>query len=265
MSLKLIQQNWRGMWMAAEITFKMQITDLFIIFTVLIQPLIIAVMGLYMLKDKGADIGIFVIVGSGLTGLWSGLLFISGNSINVERWIGTIENLVAVPTPFEIIIYGKNIANVLQSLVSMITGYLLAALLFGYSITINQPLLFTVSLLLTIFAFISFGLVIAPLFIMNPAVQQWQNGIEFPVYILCGFLFPIALLPGWTTPISYILPPYWAAVALHGTSSGNASIGQVLFAWAMMLASGVIYFTISRFLFKKMLYKARVDATLRME
>jgi ABC-2 type transport system permease protein len=265
MNLKLFQQNWRGMWMAAEITFKMQITDLFIIFTILIQPLVIAVMGLYMLKDKGPDIGIFVIVGSGLTGLWSGLLFISGNSINVERWIGTIENLVAVPTPFEVIIYGKNIANVLQSLISMVTGYILAALFFGYSLSIQQPFLFIVSLLLTIFAFISFGLVIAPLFIMNPAVQQWQNGIEFPVYMLCGFLFPIAMLPGWTTPISYILPPYWAAVALHGTSSGNAPFGQILFAWVMMLVSGVIYFVLSRWLFKKMLYKVRVDATLRME
>jgi ABC-2 type transport system permease protein len=265
MNLKLVRDNWRGMWMAAEMALKMQVTDLFIIFTILIQPLIIAVMGLYMLKDKGADIGIFVIVGSGLTGLWSGLLFISGNSINVERWIGTIENLVAAPTPFEIIIYGKNIANVLQSLVSMITGYLLAALFFGYQLSINQPVFFAVSLVLTIFAFISFGLLIAPLFIMNPAVHNWQNGIEFPVYILCGFLFPIALLPGWTTPISYILPPYWAAVALHGTSSGNAPFEQVLFAWAMMLVSTVVYFTISRLLFRKMLFKVRVDATLRME
>jgi ABC-2 type transport system permease protein len=265
MNLKLAQQNWRSMWMAAEITFKMQVTDLFIIFTILIQPLVIAVLGLYMLKGKGPDIGMFVIVGSGLTGLWSGLLFISGNSINIERWIGTIENLVAVPTPFEVIIYGKNIANVLQSLISMVAAYILAALFFGYSLSIQQPLLFIVSVLLTVFAFISFGLLIAPLFIMNPAVQQWQNGIEFPVYILCGFLFPIALLPGWTTPISYILPPYWAAVALHGTSTGNAPIQQTLFAWAMMIVSGVIYFTISRLLFKKMLYKARVDATLRME
>jgi ABC-2 type transport system permease protein len=265
MNLKLLRQNWRGMWMAAEITFKMQVTDLFIIFTILIQPLVIAVLGLYMLKDKGPDIGIFVIVGSGLTGLWSGLLFISGNSINVERWIGTLENLVAVPTPFEIIIYGKNIANVLQSLVSMVVGYILAALFFGYSLTIQQPALFFISLLLTVIAFISFGLLIAPLFIMNPAVQQWQNGIEFPVYILCGFLFPIAMLPGWTTPISYILPPYWAAVALHGTSSANAPLEQTLFAWAMMIISSAVYFTISRALFKKMLYKARVDATLRME
>ncbi len=41
-----------------------------------------------MLQDKGADAAMFVVVGSGLTGLWSSLLFISGNSINSERWSG---------------------------------------------------------------------------------------------------------------------------------------------------------------------------------
>jgi ABC-2 type transport system permease protein len=72
-----------------------------------------------MLQDKGMDAAMFVVVGSGLTGLWSSLLFISGNSINFERWTGTLESLVAIPTPFEVIVFGKNLANVVQSLLSM--------------------------------------------------------------------------------------------------------------------------------------------------
>ena len=125
--------------------------------------------------------------------------------------------------------------------------------------------MFAISLLLPIFAFISFGLLIAPIFVMNPAVHNWQNGIEFPVYILCGFLFPIALLPGWTTPISYILPPYWAAVALHGTSSGNAPLEQTAVRMGNDAGLQPVYFVIPAWLFKMMLYKVRVDATLRME
>ena len=122
----------------------------------------------------------------------------------------------------------------------MIVAYLLAALFFGYSLHIDQPLLFLVSLLLSVFAFISFGLTIAPIFVMYREVQQWQNAMEYPIYILAGFLFPILLLPGWTTPISYLLPPYWAAVALHGTSTTNAPIEQTLFAWGMMLVFSII-------------------------
>jgi len=170
-----------------------------------------------------------------------------------------------MPTPFDVIVFGKNLANVVQSLLSMIAAYLLAALLFGYSLHMDQPLLFFASIVLSVFAFISFGLVIAPIFVMYREVQQWQNAMEYPVYILAGFLFPVLLLPGWTTPVSYILPPYWAAVALHGTSTTNAPVEQTLFAWAMMLVLSVIYLFIASRLFKIMLYKARVDATLDVQ
>jgi len=265
MSFRNLFKYWRPVLMVAEMTIRHQLNDAFVLFTILVQPILIAVLGLFMLKGKGADSGMFVIVGSGLTGLWSSLLFISGNSINIERWVGTLEALVAAPVPFDVIIFGKNLANVFQSLVSMILAYVLAAAFFGYSIQLTQPWLFFGSLLLSVFAFISFGLTIAPVFVMYRSVQQWQNAMEFPVYILAGFLFPIALLPGWTTPISYVLPPYWAAVALHGTSTGASTVNQILFAWAMMILFSVIDLFIASRLFRFMLYKARVDAVLDIQ
>lgn len=265
MKIQNIFKYWRTVLTVAEVTLRHQMNDSFILFAILIQPLIIAVLAMFMLKDTAANAAMFVVVGSGLTGLWSSLLFISGNSINAERWQGTLESLVGMPTPFDVIVFGKNLANVVQSLLSMVVAYLLAALLFGYSLNMDQPLLFFVSLILSVFAFISFGLTIAPIFVMYREVQQWQNAMEYPVYILAGFLFPVLLLPGWTTPISYLLPPYWAAVSLHGTSTANAPIGQTLFAWAMMIVFSIIDLFIASRLFKIMLYKARVDATLDVQ
>jgi len=264
-NLRNLRKYWRTILVVAEMHYRWNGTDSFVMFTILIQPLIIAILALWMLKDGGADAAMFVVVGSGMTGLWSGLLFISGNSINLERWTGMLETLVGTPTPLEVIVFGKNLANVVQSLISMIFGYFLAAFIFGYTLRIEQPLLFILSLFFSVIAFISFGLVIAPIFVMNRSVQQWQNALAFPVYILCGFLFPIALLPGWTTPLSYLLPPYWAARALHGTSTGGALFSEVLLDWGMMTIFSIFYLAISSWLFRKMLYKARVDATLNME
>lgn len=265
MNARLVVRYWRTILTVAEMTVRDQLVDSFVIFTVLLQPVMIALLALWMLKDKGPGYAIFVVVGSGLTGLWSSLLFISGNSINRERWTGTLETLVAIPIPFEVVVFGKNLANVIQSLASMVVGYFIAGWLFGYDLGIAQPLLFLVSVVLSIFAFISFGLVIAPVFVMNPNVRAWQNAMEFPVFVLCGFLFPIALLPGWTTPLSYLLPPYWAAVALHATSSGGVPFGQTAFAWGMMLLFSFIDLFIASRLMKVMLNKARADATLGME
>jgi ABC-2 type transport system permease protein len=265
MNFKNIFRYWRTVLTVAEVTLRHQMNDSFILFAILIQPVIIAVLALFMLKDTAVNAAMFVVVGSGLTGLWSSLLFISGNSISAERWQGTLETLVGVPTPFDVIVFGKNLANVVQSLLSMIVAYLLAAIFFGYSLRMDQPLLFFASLLLSMFAFISFGLVIAPIFVMYREVQQWQNAMEYPVYILAGFLFPVLLLPGWTTPISYVLPPYWAAIALHGTSTANAPLEQTLFAWGMMALLSIVFLFIASRLFKIMLYKARVDATLDVQ
>ncbi len=256
---------WRTILIVAEMSIRQQFSDAFIIFTIIFQPMMIAVLALFMLQGKGADYAMFVVIGSGLTGLWSSLLFVSGNSINVERWIGTLETLVGMPTPFDVIVFGKNLANVFQSLLSMVASYTLAAFLFGYSLSLTQPLLFFVTLFLSMFAFICFGLTIAPVFVMYRSVQQWQNAMEFPVYILCGFLFPIAMLPGWLTPISYLLPPYWAAIALHGTSTAMMPFNQVAFAWGMMLLFSIVDLIIASQLFKIMLYKARVDATLEVD
>jgi ABC-2 type transport system permease protein len=160
------------------------------------------------------------------------------------------------------IIFGKNLAHVTQSLGSMIIAYGLSSLIFGYSLSVVDPLHFVISLVLAVVAFVSFGLIIAPVFIMNPAVQGWQNALEFPVYILSGFLFTIALLPDWTTPISYLLAPYWAARALHGSSSGLAASGDVYFSWGMLILFSSLYMLLSAYLFRRMLHKTRVDATL---
>jgi ABC-2 type transport system permease protein len=265
MNLSLARKYGRVALAAAEMSFRQAATDAFILFAVLVQPLIIAIVGLWMLAERGGDYAIFVVIGSGLTGLWSSLLFISGNSITSERWSGTLEMMVGLPTPLQVIVFGKNLSNVIQSLASMVVAYALISLLFGYPLAVQQPVLFAVSLIFLVMSFVSFGLMLAPFFVVNPAVQQWQNGLEFPVYILGGFLFPIALLPGWTTPLSFALAPYWAARALHGASSGGVGFGEIAFCWGMMLGLSLIYVLASSWLFKAVLKKARTDATLRMQ
>jgi ABC-2 type transport system permease protein len=265
MNLKKLRAYLRVVVCTAQMTFLQNVFDSFIIFTVLVQPLVIAILALWMLEARGGDYAVFVVVGSGMTGLWSSLLYISGNSINWERWTGTLEMLVGQPTPIYWVIFGKNLAQVLQSLGSMIVAYVTASLIFGYPLTLAQPLAFFISLVFTVLAFVCFGLIVAPIFVLNPAVQRWQNGLEFPIYILSGFLFPIALLPGWTTPLSYILAPYWAARALHGASTGGAGLSEIAFSLFMLTVFSLTYIALSRKLFQVLLVRARRDATLGMQ
>ena len=109
-----VRNSWRTIFAVAEMTLRQNVMDLFIIFTVIVQPLLIAILALAMLQEKGEDYILFIVVGSGMTGIWSSLLIISGNSINVERWSGTMESLVGMPTSLSVIVFGKNLAHFSQ-------------------------------------------------------------------------------------------------------------------------------------------------------
>jgi hypothetical protein len=79
-------------------------------------------------------------------------------------------------------------------------------------------------------------------------VQQWQNGLEFPVYILSGFLFPSApaQLDDAVEAAAHLL-----GSARCTASSANAPVEETLFAWGMMIVFSVIYLFIANRLFRK--------------
>ena len=66
--MKRLGLNLNIMARAFEIEMRQNLTDGFVVFGILVQPLIVAFMALWMLKGKGADNAIFVVVGSGMTG-----------------------------------------------------------------------------------------------------------------------------------------------------------------------------------------------------
>lgn len=239
--------------------------DLFVIFTVIVQPLIVAALGIFMLRGKPGFEAIYVVVGSALTGLWSGTLFFSAFNISFERWVGTLEEIVASPTSLQTVIIGKSLANAVMSFSSMFIGYAVISVLFGFELSITNLPAFIVSAILTLGSLIALGLVIAPFMAINIGANAWANALEFPMYILGGFLFPLAILPNWVTPISYVLAPYWGARAMHGTSSAEAPVGDVLLSWGMMILFITAYLLLSRWLFKRLLHKARVEATLGIQ
>jgi ABC-2 type transport system permease protein len=252
-------------WTVFYLYLKQISVDGFVIFTVMVQPLIVALLALYMLRDTEGFQAIYVIVGSAMTGLWSGTLFFSSFNIEFERWTGNLENIVGSPTHLATVIIGKTLANTTMSLTSMVLGYTLAALIFDFQLTIAYPLMFFISLLLTVLALISMGLVISPLMSTNPGATVWANALEFPMFILGGFLFPVLLLPVWTTPLSYVLAPYWAAQALHATSSGGVPISDVFVSWVLLIVFSVAYWFISAWLFRVLLRRAREEATLGLQ
>lgn len=234
----------------------------FMLMSAIVQPFFIAATIMFMYRNRPDFDPVFVVVGSALAGLWTVALFEGNWSIGRERWQGTLEIVAAAPSPLELVIAGRMIGSMVFALISVAVSWLTGALLFGYEITVRDPAGFAISLVLGLASLWTMAMLFAPLGILSPAASYFLNIVEYPVYILAGFVFPILLLPFWTTPISYALPPYWAAQALHATSSGAASGTDVTFAWAMLVVTGVVLLAITQRLYRHVLFRARVEGTL---
>ena len=249
---------------AAELQFKEVAVSGFLLFGALVQPFFIGVMTMFMLRHRPDFDPVYVVVGAALSGLWSVLLFAGSSAISHERSLGTLELVVAAPASF-FVVYGGKIAGTLAfSLVSVLLSYAIGAWLFGYPITVADPVGFAASLVLALVALWATGMLFAPLGILWRTVGRFLGLMEYPIYSLSGFLFPILLLPGWTLPVSYLLPPYWAALALHASARGELDLVALAEVWAVLLFTAVVLMLVSSRLFRAVLQRARRAGSLAL-
>ena len=239
-------------------------TSRFMLFCVIVQPLFVAVTTMFMLRHRTDFDPVYVVVGAALSGIWSIILFEGNWIIGSERNAGTLEYLVAAPSSLMLVVGSRLVGTMVFSVASMALSWAVGAWLFGYAIAIAEPIPFLVSTLLALVALWATGMVFAPLGVMWRTVGTFLTTLEYPVYALSGFLFPILLMPGWSRGVSLLLPPYWAAVALHATSAGDPLDLPLHVVWGLLLLSAAAALGVARPLFGLVQRRARADGTLAL-
>ena len=77
--------------------------SIFMLFVALLQPFFIAITAIFMLRGQPGFDPVYVVVGSGLSGLFSTALFTGSNAASRERYQGNLELLEASPAPFMVV------------------------------------------------------------------------------------------------------------------------------------------------------------------
>jgi ABC-2 type transport system permease protein len=227
-----------------------------------IAPFVFTFVALTLFKEASGSFGLYAVLGGGMMGMWGNTLYASGFAIDFERWQGTLEEVLAAPSNLLHVIAGRSISNALFGLTNMVAILLIAALVFRVPLGVANPVLFALSMVLTLLSVSALGLIFASSFVLTRSAQVFTNGLEFPIYVISGAMFPIALLPFWVHPASYILGPTWGIEAIRiAASIGNVSI---IF-WqdiGIMLLITLVYVGLAAFLFKKVETKSRREGTL---
>jgi ABC-2 type transport system permease protein len=240
---------------------KMLSTSSFFLVTSTLQPVIFATIAFYMFRSGGrSGTLLYAALGAGMMGVWSTTLFGSGGMIQWQRWQGTLELGAASPHPLALIYLPFSFANSLTGAYALAATLVWGRVLFGVPLHIVHPVLFALTLPATILALGLMGLVLASTFILYRYANAMSNLLEYPVWIASGLVFSTSVLPTWTRPISWALPPYWGILAIRHAALG----GEVWGPLGAALGLGVVYGLISTATFGIFERKARAQATLSL-
>lgn len=142
--------------------------------------------------------------------LWWMALFNSGWTITIERWNGTIEMLVAAPSSFAAVIFGRITATTLAGILSFGETWVVARL-FGTTVHIEHAWAFLATIVVTLAAMSGTAVAMASLFVLARNAVTFSNSASFPFYVLGGILVPVSLLPHWIRPVSSVVFLSWSA------------------------------------------------------
>ncbi|QLH75273.1 MAG: ABC transporter permease [Methanomassiliicoccales archaeon] len=230
-----------------------------------ILPFMITMVALIMFQgQQGGNFVLYAVLGGGMMSMWGNTLYSSGWSINFDRWNGTFEEIIATPSPLVWIIAGRSVWNALVGIVNGLFILVIAVLFFDADLSLKDPLLFFIAFFATLLSLSMLGMLFCSSFVLTRQAGVLTNGLEYPIYVGTGTMFPIAVLPWWTNPLSLSMGPTWGIDAIRYAALEDYEGFDVGY-WGdigIMLAISFIYLAIAFYLFGVVERKVRRDGSM---
>jgi ABC-2 type transport system permease protein len=208
-----------------------------------------------------SDLTAYAAIAPVFIALWWLALFNAGWSIQIERWNGTIEMLVAAPSSFAAVVLGRITATTMIGIVSFGEAWLVARLIFGTTVRIEHPLTFVATALLTLAAMAGTSVAMSTLFVLARNAVTFSNSASYPFYVLGGILAPVSVLPAWLRPLSAAVFLSWSADLLRAALRPGP-MHDVGFRLGMVALLGACGFVIGAWVMRLVLTRVRGNGEL---
>jgi ABC-2 type transport system permease protein len=226
----------------------------------IIYPLFFATTVFLMFRQGRPSALVAAAVGASAMGVWSAVSTTASTALQSERRQGTLELLVASPTPFPLIVVPITVSMAIGGLWSLVATLLWGRWVFGIDVRIDDPLGFTSAALATAFSIALVGYLLAVSAVRYRSAWALGTAFELPVWLICGFLIPLAALPSWVRPVSWLLPPTWGVSAIKAAAAGRSPWTDI----GVCLLVGLAYAALATLLSVRLLRSAREAATLSL-
>lgn len=227
----------------------------------IVFPLMFATSALLVYRVNGdPDALLYAGLGAAAMGIWTAMMVPASALLSRERWQGTLELVVAAPTPFGLVILPITLAMATIGLYSVVATILWDWLVFGIELHIESWVPFVLSLLLAAVTIALIGFLLAVTAVRYRTAWALGAALEYPGWLLCGFVIPLELLPDVLRPISYALPTTWAVEAMRASAAGEGPWGDL----GLCVLIGAGYAAVATYLSRRLVDSARRHANLAL-
>jgi ABC-2 type transport system permease protein len=228
----------------------------------LVWPLFFATTVFLMYRERGQAGGALLsaALGASVMGVWSATSTTAAGVLQRERRQGTLELLVAAPVPFPYVVVPLTLSMATVGAYSIVTTLLWGRIVFGIHLAVRDPVGFVAAIAVTVLAIGMLGFLIAIGSVRYRTAWALGNALEMPVWLICGFLVPIAQLPAWVRPVSWLLAPTWGMAAIRAAATGGDPLVDLVLCAVLALGYGAVGAWAS----KRLLDSARARATLAL-
>ena len=253
-SLRFVAVSW-------TLQFKMILRSPFDGIGNVIYPLFFATVAFFVFRaGHSPRTLVYASFGAAVMGMWSSVSTSAGSAMQRERWWGTLELLVAAPRHFALVLLPATLGLATVGIYNLAATLLWGRFLFGVHLSIAHPLLFALAIAGTALAFGGLGFLFAVSFVRFRAAWVLGNFFEYPVWLICGFLVPLALLPGWVHPLAWALAPTWGMNAIRESALGGSPLPDL----GACIALGLGYVTLGVLVTDRVLRAARQRGSLSL-
>ncbi|PKN96903.1 MAG: hypothetical protein CVU43_18330 [Chloroflexi bacterium HGW-Chloroflexi-5] len=225
-----------------------------------IQPAVFSAVGMLLSRAAGNSTPdlVYNVIGGGIMGMWSGLVFTSTYDILGDRRNGMLELIVGSPTSLNLIEAIRTLTNVLSGLFSLGLAFMAAILIFGYTFTGVNFWGVLISLVILLFSMWSIGVFLANFLAWSRLSGTFVDYLEMPIAFLCGFMYPIRVLPVWLQYISGAVPIRWALEAMNESLLGSFDLNYLVVHWLMAIGLSILFIVLTSWM------QAKVHDSIRL-
>jgi hypothetical protein len=228
---------------------------------VIVWPILYASIAYYLLDAKHEPrLLLSASLGASVMLMWSLVVIASSGALEQQRWQGTLELVVAAPTPLTAVIGPICVAGALVGTYAIGATLAWGALLFDVPVSVERPFAFALAIPACALAVGMLGLIMASTFVLYRASFHLGIAMQYPVWIVTGLLVPLSFLPNFVRPLSWLLAPTWGFRGIQEAALGGTPWPDM----GMCLGLSAVYLVIGASCLIAFEYVARARGSLRL-